>query len=432
MNIVPSIERKRDGATLSTKEILEFVKGAADQTTPEVQLGAMLMAIFKSGMTLEETASLTTAMRDSGTKLHFTQGKPVVDKHSTGGIGDKVSLPLAPLLVACGCRVPMISGRGLGITGGTLDKLEAIPGFRTTLTEAEIYKQIEEVGCVICGQTDLMVPADRTLYALRNASGTVPSLPLLVSSILSKKLAEGLEYLVLDVKYGKGAFMSDLTKAQELASAMVNLGNKCGVKTTAILSNMNVPIGRAIGNWWEIKETADYLEDFSKFPDLHELVIACAQQILGNTHGLKPETVRQLCETRLKSKAVSLIWAHMLEAQGADMVLYQITLAAGKANHCVNVTSPQDGFITDCDARILGETVKSIGGGRNIPTDTIDPMAGINHLLKPGDTVVKGQTLATIHGANLDQLNSVYQQVLNAFSFGTTPPEKLPLVVGAL
>jgi pyrimidine-nucleoside phosphorylase len=432
MDILPSIELKRDGGILSHEAIHDFVTGAAANSVPEVQLGAMLMAIFKSGMNLDEITYLTKSMRDSGSKLTFSKGKPVVDKHSTGGIGDKVSLPLAPLLAACGCRVPMISGRGLGITGGTLDKLEAIPGFRTALTEAEIHKQIDEIGCVICSQTANMVPADKTLYALRNASGTVPTIPLLVSSIMSKKLAEGLEHLVLDVKFGKAAFMTEYSKAKELAQTMVDLGNQCGVKTTALLTRMDVPIGRNAGNWLEIKETADYLEDFTQFPDLHELVIACAQKILKSTHNLDADAARTACEDRLRRKVASLHWVLMLEAQGADIALYRMMLAAGKANHSLDIFSPRDGYISDCNARTIGEVVKSIGGGRTIPTDEIDPMAGAGNMRKPGEYVKKGDVLVTLHGANAKLLQTFASKTLEAYTISDTVPQLLPLITEAL
>src|SRR3989449_863818 len=222
---------------------------------PDYQMAAFLMAVYFRGLSSAETSALTLAMRDSGERLQFPDGpRPLVDKHSTGGVGDKVSLPLAPLLACLGFRVPMISGRGLGITGGTLDKLDSIPGFNTSLPSERIIEIVQNVGCVICGQTASMVPADKGLYALRDVTGTVPSIPLIVASILSKKLAEGLNALVLDVKFGAAAFMPTLEKARELAQAMVALGNECGVNTRAVLTNMDAPLGRAAGNWLEVKE----------------------------------------------------------------------------------------------------------------------------------------------------------------------------------
>src|SRR5689334_3805384 len=247
-------------------------------------MSAMLMAIFFRGLNTAETTALTLAMRDSGHVLKFPKDRrPVVDKHSTGGIGDKVSLPLAPLLACLGFRVPMISGRGLGVTGGTLDKLESIPGFRTALSMEEIVAQVQSVGCVICGQTEKMVPADKKLYALRDVTGTVPSIPLITASILSKKLAENLDVLVLDVKFGSAAFMQTSEVARELAHAMVSLGNQCGVNTRAMLTNMDVPLGRAAGNWLEVKESVACLESAKESEDLRELVLACAAHLLVQT-----------------------------------------------------------------------------------------------------------------------------------------------------
>src|SRR6267154_6777789 len=261
MNFLSLIEAKREGRELEAGQIKEMVADYVAKKIPDYQMAAWLMAVYFRGLTTEETSALTLAMRDSGDVLTFPKDpRPLVDKHSTGGVGDKVSLPLAPLLACLGFRVPMISGRGLGITGGTLDKLDSIPGFKTSLTTERIMQIVAEVGCVICGQTARMVPADKGLYALRDVTGTVPSIPLIVASILSKKLAENLDALVLDVKFGAAAFMQELEKARELARAMVALGNECGVKTRALLTNMDSPLGRAAGNWLEVKESVRCLE----------------------------------------------------------------------------------------------------------------------------------------------------------------------------
>src|SRR5438552_1308398 len=261
MNFLALIEAKRDGQILSTPQIKEIVSAYTSGQIPDYQMAAFLMAVYFRGLDPSETSALTLAMRDSGDVLCFPEDpRPLVDKHSTGGVGDKVSLPLAPLLTCLGFRVPMISGRGLGITGGTLDKLDSIPGFKTSLPSTRIVEIVEQVGCVICGQTDRMVPADKRLYALRDVTGTVPSIPLIVASILSKKLAEGIQALVLDVKFGAAAFMPTLEKAQELARAMVALGNECGVNTRALLTSMDTPVGRAAGNWLEVKEAVACLE----------------------------------------------------------------------------------------------------------------------------------------------------------------------------
>jgi len=260
VNFLPLLEAKRDGKTLAADEIKALVTAYTAGSIPDYQMAAFLMAVFFRGLDTKETTALTLAMRDSGDLLTFpADPRPLVDKHSTGGVGDKVSLPLAPLLACLGFRVPMISGRGLGITGGTLDKLDSIPGFKTSLAATRIVEIVQSVGCIICGQTDRMVPADKSLYALRDVTGTVPSIPLIVASILSKKLAEGLDALVLDVKFGAAAFMQEFEKARELGCAMVALGNECGVKTRALLTNMDSPLGRAAGNWLEVKESVPLL-----------------------------------------------------------------------------------------------------------------------------------------------------------------------------
>ncbi len=283
MNFLSLIEAKRDGKTLTPEEIRKLVVEFTAGKIPDYQMAAMLMAIYFRGLNPVETRALTLAMRDSGDVLEFPKDpRPLVDKHSTGGIGDKVSLPLAPLLACLGFRVPMISGRGLGITGGTLDKLDSIPGFKSLLPPDQIIGQVQKIGCVICGQTDQMVPADKKLYALRDATGTVPGIPLIVASILSKKLAENLEALVLDVKFGCAAFMETKSDAFKLARAMVALGNSSGVKTRAMISGMDAPLGRAAGNWLEVKESVACLGN--KGPDdLRELVLACAAHLLAQT-----------------------------------------------------------------------------------------------------------------------------------------------------
>ena len=283
VNFLSLIEAKRDGQTLDAAQIKESIAAYTAGKIPDYQMAAFLMAVYFRGLTRAETRALMLAMRDSGDVLRFPDDpRPLVDKHSTGGIGDKVSLPLAPLLACLGFRVPMISGRGLGITGGTLDKLDSIPGFQSLPPTERIIEIVQTVGCVICGQTARMVPADKGLYALRDVTATVPSIPLIVASILSKKLAEGLNALVLDVKFGAAAFMPTLEKARELAQALVALGNECGVNTRALLTDMDTPLGRAAGNWLEVKESVPCLEGRGP-DDLRELVLACAAHLLVQT-----------------------------------------------------------------------------------------------------------------------------------------------------
>ena len=325
MNCLPLIEAKREGRTLSPEQIHAVVAGVVAETIPDYQLSALLMAIFFRGLDPVETRALTLAMRDSGDKLVFPTdcARPVVDKHSTGGIGDKVSLSLAPLLACLGFRVPMISGRGLGITGGTLDKLDSIPGYRSRLTREEIIRQVQELGCVICGQTVTMVPADRRLYALRDASGTVPSIYLITASILSKKLAEGIEALVLDVKFGTAAFMQTRDDARALAQSMTVIANEAGVKTRSLLTDMNRPLGRTAGNWLEVKESVECLDGRAS-DDLRALVLYCAAHLLVQT-GRAPTLNAGLAQATacLKSRAPLRKWEEMLVAQGADLDAYR-------------------------------------------------------------------------------------------------------------
>ena len=365
-------------------------------------MAAFLMAVFFRGLNKQETTALTLAMRDSGHVLKFPKDKrPIVDKHSTGGVGDKVSLPLAPLLACLGFRVPMISGRGLGITGGTLDKLDSIPGFKTLLPTKQIVQVVQKVGCVICGQTDRMVPADRKLYALRDATGAVPSIPLITASILSKKLAENLDALLLDVKFGAAAFMQSRKQAVQLGREMVALGKKCGVNTRAVLSDMNTPLGRAAGNWLEVKESVACLE--RKGPkDLHDLVVTCAAHLLVQTR--KATTLaagRKLAEHSLETGAPRRKWDEMIVAQGADLKQFNQKLGLDHtAALVIELKARRSGILTHCDARAIGEVVRDLGGGRHNKDSEINFDVGIDQIAKPGARVKRDMTLCRIHAAN--------------------------------
>lgn len=431
MNFLSVIEAKREGKSVSIGEIENFVHAFTCGKIPDYQMAAMLMAIYFRGLTEEETRALTLAMRDSGDTLKFPKDKrPLVDKHSTGGVGDKVSLPLAPLLACLGFRVPMISGRGLGITGGTLDKLDSIPGFKTTLPKEKIIQIVQKVGCVICGQTERMVPADKKLYALRDVTGTVPSISLIVSSILSKKLAENLDALVLDVKFGTAAFMQTKAEARELAQAMVSLGNECGVNTRAILTDMNTPVGRAAGNWLEIKESVACLEPNSENNDLRGLVIACAAHLLLQTRRAKTlEAAEGLANECLDSGAPRQKWNEMLKAQGADLNAFEKKL---KLNHTAPVVmelkSPKAGFVSQCDARIIGEVVRDLGGGRLTKESKINYHVGIDALMKPGETVNKNSVLARIHASDRKQAAIAAEKLKSAFVISAKKLKTVPLI----
>jgi pyrimidine-nucleoside phosphorylase len=369
-------------------------------------------------------------MRDSGEVLKFPKDKrPLVDKHSTGGIGDKVSLPLAPLLACLGFRVPMISGRGLGITGGTLDKLDSIPGFKTLLSTDQIIAQVQKVGCVICGQTDTMVPADKQIYALRDASGTVPSIPLITASILSKKLAESLDALILDVKFGSAAFMQTKADARKLAKAMVALGNECGVNTRAILTDMNTPLGRAAGNWLEVKESVQCLEGKGP-PDLLELVIDSAAHLIVQTNKSKSfSAARKMAEDCVKSGQPRQQWDAMLTAQGADLQAFSRKLARdSSAQMVIEVKSPKAGFISKCDARIIGEVIRDLGGGRLTKEAAINYDVGVDQIAKPGERVAKSAPLCRIHAADAEQAKAASLRLKTAFEISAKRLKPAPLI----
>ena len=403
MNFLPILEKKREKTVLSDEEIAFFVSGAVSGEIPDYQLSAFLMATFFTGLDDAETRALTLSMRDSGEVLKWeNDGRPVVDKHSTGGIGDKVSLPLAPLLACLGFRVPMISGRGLGITGGTLDKLESIPGFQTRFEAAQMQQIVNEIGCCIVGQSEKMVPADKKLYALRDATATVPSIPLITASILSKKLAEGLESLVLDVKWGRAAFMPTRKQAQKLADAMEILGNACGTKTTAILSEMNQPTGRTAGNWLEVVEAIECLENRGP-NDLRDLVLRLASELLVSTELEKTfGAALSRSKTMLESGQPREEWNQMLEAQGADVGAFETKLKAAPDTLIAVVKSPKSGKIADVNARFIGECVRDLGGGRLTQNAEIDHRVGVSHMVQKGESVERGEALCWVHTDKMD------------------------------
>jgi pyrimidine-nucleoside phosphorylase len=430
MNFLSSIEQKREGKNLAPEQIQNFIREFTAGKIPDYQMAAMLMAIYFRGLNTAETTALTLAMRDSGDVLKFPKDKrPLVDKHSTGGIGDKVSLLLAPLLACLGFRVPMISGRGLGITGGTLDKLDSIPGFKTLLSVEKIIVQVQKAGCVICGQTDKMVPADKKIYALRDASGTVPSIPLITASILSKKLAESLDALILDVKFGCAAFMQTKADARKLAKAMVALGNQCGTNTRAILTDMNTPLGRAAGNWLEVKESVECLE--GKGPaDLLELIVDSAAHLLVQTKKSKSlAAALKLAEDCLNSGEPRKKWDEMLVAQGADLKAFNRKLALDfTAKTVVELKSEKTGYVSKCDARIIGEVIRDIGGGRLTKESAINFDVGVDQLVKPGQRVEKSGTLCRVHAADSVQAKTAIARLKTAFEISARRPPVKPLV----
>ncbi len=430
MNFLSLIEAKRDGRELEAGQIKEIISSYVAGRIPDYQMAAWLMAVYFRGLTTPETSALTLAMRDSGDVLKFPKDpRPLVDKHSTGGVGDKVSLPLAPLLACLGFRVPMISGRGLGITGGTLDKLESIPGFQTALPMEKIIEKVQLVGCVICGQTERMVPADKAMYALRDVTATVPSIPLITASILSKKLAESLRALVLDVKFGAAAFMPTIEQANELAGAMVALGNECGVNTRAVITSMDAPLGRAAGNWLEVKEAVHCLDGLGP-PDLQELVIDFAAHLLVQTDkALGMDDARKAASECLESGKPRKKWDEMLAAQGADVPAFEKKL---KHDHTapvmMEVCAAHDGFVQSCNARIVGEVVRDLGGGRLTKDTVIQPDVGVDMIAAAGEVASFGAVLCRVHAATKTQAEEALKRLQGAFKISEFPPERATLV----
>ena len=421
MNFLNLIEQKRDGGELSSEAIAEAVAAFSTGAIPDYQMAAFLMAVNFQGMSARETRALTLAMRDSGEGLQFPKDdRPIVDKHSTGGVGDKVSLVLAPLLACLGYRVPMISGRGLGITGGTLDKLESIPGFNTQLTVEQIVSQVQEIGVAMGGQTAEIAPADKRLYALRDVTGTVPSIPLITASILSKKLAENLDALVMDVKFGSAAFMTDVGQARALAQSIVNLAGECGVKTTALLTGMDAPLGRAAGNWLEVQEAVACLEGNGP-ADLEELVITCATHLPG---GNAERAREELASGRPRAK-----FDELLAAQGADLDEFAAKLKKDSIALVVKeFVSPIGGFVKQCDARIIGELVRDLGGGRLDQDSVIQPEVGVDQLCRPGAAVRAGEVLGRVHAMKEESADTAFGRLSVAIEISTEPPE-LPVLV---
>jgi len=431
MNLLPIIEAKRNGAIISAEQFRELAEAAAREDFQPEQLGALLMAIFLQGLNPQEMRDLTLSMRDTGTVLIFPEDpRPLVDKHSTGGVGDKVSLILAPLLAALGLRVPMISGRGLGITGGTLDKLDSIPGLRTLLSPDEIVEQVQTLGCVICGQTEQMVPADRTLYAMRDITGTVPSIPLITSSILSKKLAENIRVLLLDVKCGAAAFMPSLNQARELAGAMTRLGRDCGLTVRALLTDMDTPLGNAAGNWLEVREIVDCLEGRAP-TDLEILVVDSAAHILemsGIASSVEDARARVLA--CLSTNQPKETFYAILTAQGADLSAFQDKLGRETLAPVVSeLKAGEEGYVVRCDARVVGEVVHALGGGRTARTDSIQPDVGIDRLVKPGWKVESGQVIARVHASDPLSAEQALARMRSGIEIGGAPPDPRPLIL---
>jgi pyrimidine-nucleoside phosphorylase len=407
MHIPSFIERKREGVESSAEEIAEFIRGFTAGDIPDYQASAWAMAVFFRGMTAVETSHLTRAMMNSGHVLRYPAGSPPkVDKHSTGGIGDKVSLILAPLLACDELWVPMISGRGLGITGGTLDKLESIPGFRVGLSEDEAMRQLEKLGVVMIGQTADICPADKKLYALRDVTGTVPSQALIIASIMSKKLAESLDRLVLDVKYGSGAFMKTRAEAEQLAAGLTAVGQEMGVQMHHLLSPMDEPLGRAVGNALEVIEAIDILQGDKTAADTVTLTLDLAEQV---SNAPRAQLARWLEDGTAWRKFVA-----MVEAQGGDATALERLGEVHRAPIVHQLRARHGGRLVTVLAGGLGQACVLLGGGRATNRDPIDHAVGFDQIKKVGEQVEAGETLLRIHARSEASLAALLPQITAA------------------
>lgn len=419
---VDLIAAKRDGLELTPEHISAFVRGIATEDIPDYQVAAMAMAIFLQGMTAAETTGLTRAMLNSGSRLEWpNDGLPRVDKHSTGGVGDKTSLIIAPLLAALGLQVPMLSGRGLGPTGGTLDKLEAIPGFRTNLSISEIGQLTQSVGCVITGTTRELAPADRRLYAIRDVTATVPSIPLITSSILSKKLAESLQGLVLDVKFGSGAFMKTPRAARELARSLVSVCSTLGTPATALLTDMNQPLGRMCGNALEVHECLDVLAGYGP-ADVRKLSLELTAEILLLTSYCSSHHEALAAAAKpLDSGQAMEVFQRMVSAQGGRLD------ALPRPGTALEISAARSGFVESIDTEQLGLALIELGAGRRRLNDSLDHSAGLQLLIQPGSLVTAGQPLLRVFAKHPELIR---QRLRSAIRIGDgPPPEPRPLIL---
>lgn len=415
------IRKKRDGAVLTKDEIAAFVQGIAQDVVSEGQIAAFAMAVYFKGMTAAERVALTLAMRDSGRVLDWKPLNlpgPIVDKHSTGGVGDVVSLMLGPMVAACGGYVPMISGRGLGHTGGTLDKLDAIPGYQTSITNEKFQQVVRDVGVAIIGQTADLAPADKRMYATRDVTATVESIPLITASILSKKLAAGLDALVMDVKAGSGAFMPTMEKSIELAKSIVEVGNGAGVKTSAIITDMNESLAPCAGNALEVVCAMDYLTGKLRPARLHEVTMALCTELLLTAGIADSEAAATQALTRcLEQGSAAEIFAKMVVELGGPHDLLDAPAQYLAAAPVVNtVQAARDGFITAIDTRALGLAVVSLGGGRRRASDKIDFAVGLTDFAALSAHVKTGEVLATVHARDARTVDEVMRAVEAAFT----------------
>ncbi len=428
--IVPRlIERKRDGGVLEAGEIHELIRAYADDKVPDYQMSALLMAIYFRGLDRAETNALTDAMIKSGASLDLSHlDVPRIDKHSTGGVGDKVSLILAPLIASLGIAVPMMSGRGLGHTGGTLDKLESIPGFRTDISLDAARRQVEQIGCALIGQTSEIAPADRKVYALRDATATVEAIPLIAASIMSKKLAEGLTGLVLDVKEGSGAFLPERERGVALARAMIALGADRGCPVVALITAMDRPLGRACGNALEVRECIDALRGDGP-PDLMEVTYALgAEMLLLADAAENAADAWSMMRESIGSGEALRRWQQIIEAQGGDPRIVDDDSLLPAAPLVADFVSPRDGYVVEVAPRAIGYGIIALGGGRRTMEDSVDPRVGFVIDACPGEAVRRGDVIATVHANDAAGLAAGTKVLDEAIVIGDEAVAALPLV----
>ncbi|MCS6995293.1 MAG: thymidine phosphorylase [Anaerolineales bacterium] len=428
MRAVDIIIKKRDKQALTTEEIRFFIRGFTEGSIPDYQAAAFAMAVLLNGMTAQETTDLTLAMAESGTVLDLSDVVEIaVDKHSSGGVGDKTTLVVLPVVAACGLPCGKMSGRGLGFSGGTLDKMESIPGYNVNLSTEQFKKQLREIGIVLTGQSADLAPADGKLYALRDVTGTVPSIPLIASSIMSKKIAAGANAILLDVKVGLGAFMQTLDEARELADLMTTIGELAGRKVKTLLSDMNQPLGQAVGNALEVREAIQTLhgngpEDFRE----HCLHAAAHMLVLGKR---APDlaVARSMAESAIANGAAWQKFRQLVTAQGGDVSFVDMPEKMPQARYIETVPSPETGFVAQIHARLIGEAAVALGAGRVKKGDPIDHAVGFEILHKVGDLVTQGEPLFVIHANTPEALYRARQAVLAAHRFSPSPVARLPL-----
>ncbi len=425
MRMYDIIAKKRDKLKLTREEISFFIKGYDDGSIPDYQASAFLMAIFLNGLDDEETAWLTDEMAHSGDMLDLSEFKNTVDKHSTGGVGDKTTIIVAPIAAAAGCTVAKMSGRGLGHTGGTVDKLESIKGYRTDLNENEFKNLIEKTGIAVIGQSASLTPADKKIYALRDVTATVESIPLIASSIMSKKLAAGAKTIVLDVKFGNGAFMKTKEDALVLAQKMINIGKHCNRNVAAVISDMNSPLGYNIGNSLEVIEAVKVLKGEEK-GELYEVSVALAAQMISLSLNIEPKKAEKMAEDIIKSGKAYEKMKEWLSAQGADISFIKDTNKFKKAKYKKEIISLSDGFVFGFNTEALGKAAGALGAGRRIKTDKIDMSAGIVLNIKKGQRVKTGDVLCTLLTDNESLLTEASQIAQKAIEISAERPEITP------